>query len=58
MFSFVCVPFIFGDSTKCRFAVAPCDGFPTFVITIVQVSTVTGLIAEVLFVVFFICNTV
>ena len=33
--SFVYIPFIFADSTSCQFAVALCDGFPTFVLEIV-----------------------
>ena len=33
--SFVYIPFIFADSTMCQFAVALCDGFPTFVLELV-----------------------
>ena len=51
------VPFLFADSPRCRFVVALCMASLQYVCKHLSVfSVVTGLIAEAILTLFFICN--
>ena len=59
-FVLLCVPFLFADSPRCRFAVAQCMASLQYICKRKSsvFSVVTGLIAETILTLFFVCNAV
>ena len=59
-FVLLCVPFLFADSPRCQFAVAQCMAFLQYICKRESsiFSIVTGLNAETILILFFICNAV